>query len=86
MLILDSIDPEKWYKVREAAEILGWEHDTIDRWIEQRLLQAFVISARSDKRKRIYRGKRIQGCEIIRFVREHLTELKPKAKPRFRAA
>lgn len=83
MLRLDSVIPEKWYRVSETADILGWSHDMIERWIEKGLLQAFVIDCRSDRRPRIYRGKRIQGCEIIRFVREHLTILKP-SRTRFR--
>ncbi len=85
MLILDSIDPSKWYKVSETADILGWSHDMIERWIDDGALQAFVKDLRSSKRPRIYRGKRVQGCEIIRFVKEHLTTLKP-VKPRFRVA
>jgi hypothetical protein len=42
------------------------------------------MDLRSDKRDRIYRGKRIQGCEIVRFLKEHLTELKPNARLRLR--
>ena len=83
MLLLDSVIPEKWYRVSETADILGWSHDMVERWIEKGLLQAFVIDCRSDLRPRIYRGKRVQGCEIIRFVRAHLTILKPRS-PRFR--
>ena len=85
MLVLDSIILEKWYTVQQTSDILGWSHDMVDRWIERGLLQAFVIESRSDKRPRIYRGKRIQGAEIIRFVKEHLTVLRP-GKPRFRIA
>jgi DNA-binding transcriptional MerR regulator len=84
MLLFDSIDPERWYKVSEAADILGWSHDMVERWIAQGLLQAFVIACRGN-RKRLYRGKRVQGCEIIRFVKTHLTILKPRS-PRFRVA
>jgi hypothetical protein len=86
MLLLDSVQPEKWYKVHEAAEILGWAHDTIERWIDDGLLQAFMIDLRSSKRKRVFRGKRVQGCEIIRFAKDHLTPLKPGKFPRFRTA
>jgi len=86
MLLLDSVEPEKWYKIDDVAKIIGWSHDTIERWIEDRVLQAFVKDSRSDKRKRIFRGKRVQGCEIIRFVKAHLTELKPDVRPRFRSA
>ncbi len=86
MLLLDSVQPEKWYKVREVAEILGWAHDTIEKWIDDEVLQAFVIDLRSSRRPRIYRGKRVQGCEIIRFAKEHLTPLKPGKFPKFRAA
>ena len=54
MLLLDSVQPEKWYKVSEAAEILGWAHDTIEKWIDDEVLQAFVIDLRSSRRPRIY--------------------------------
>jgi hypothetical protein len=86
MLLLDSVVPEKWYRVHEVAAILGWAHDTIERWIDDGLLQAFVIELRSSKIKRSFRGKRVQGCEIIRFVNEHLTPLKTGKAPRFRVA
>ena len=83
-MILDLIEREKWYRVSETADILGWSHDMVEDWIDDGLMQAFVIDLRSDKRDRIYRGKRVQGCEIIRFVKAHLTELDERKKPRFR--
>ena len=86
MLILDSIEKEKWYRVREVAKILGWSHDAIERWIDAGALQAFVASWQSDRRSRLYRGKRVQGAEIIRFIKAHLTELKPNARVRLHLA
>ena len=53
MLILDSVNPEKWYKVTEVAAILGWAHDTIERWIDDGVLQAFVIDLRSSRRIKV---------------------------------
>lgn len=85
MLLVDSIEPEKWYSVRDTARVLGWSYDVVGDWIERGHLQAFVMSWQGDRRKRKYRGKRVQGCEIIRFIRAHLTSVKP-GKPRFRAA
>ena len=86
MLLLNSIEPEKWYKVGEVAAILGWSHDRVEDWIDDGALQAFVIDLRSSRRPRIYRGKRVQGCEIIRFVKEHLTETKSNQRLRLRLA
>jgi hypothetical protein len=86
MLLLDSIEKEKWYKVREVAKIVGWSHDRIEDWIDEGALQAFVKDLRSEKRNRIYRGKRVQGCEIIRFIKAHLTPLNPNAKVRLHLA
>jgi hypothetical protein len=86
MLILDSNEKEKWYRVREVAKILGWSHDAIEDWIDQGALQALVKDLRSDKRNRIYRGKRVQGCEIVRFVKALLSELKPCARLRLHLA
>jgi DNA-binding transcriptional MerR regulator len=83
MLILDSIEPEKWYKVREVSRILGWSEDVVRRWINRGLIQAFILPQRSS-RPRVFRAVRIQGCEIIRFAKEHLTGLKNLNRVRFR--
>ena len=85
MLLLDSVVPEKFYPIEDVATIVGWSRRTIERWIERGLLQACIVEWQSDVRKRIYRGVRVQGCEIRRFVKEHLTNLRP-GKPRFRLA
>jgi hypothetical protein len=83
-MLLNSVDPEKWYSVKESVRFFGWGVDTIRDWIYEGLLQAFIKPGCSGRRIRIYRGARIQGCEIIRFVKEHLTELNPNKKLRFR--
>ncbi len=75
MLILDSVEPERWYSVRDVVKILGWKQDTIRRWIRDGLLQAFIKPSRSGRRPLVYRSVRIQGSQIIRFVKAHLTVL-----------
>lgn len=85
MLLLNSVEPEKWYKVSDTAKILGWSEDTIYRWIEDGEIQAQVKESDSPRRIRKYVSVCIQGCEIIRYVKEHMTTLKPE-RSRFRAA
>jgi hypothetical protein len=75
-MLIDNVEPQKWYAVREVADITGWEVDTVRRWIYDGHLQAFQKPARSSRRKRIYRALRIQGAELIRFIKDHLTPRK----------
>lgn len=80
MLILDSIKSEKWYPVVDVSEILGWSVDTIRDWIDAGQLQAFLKPKTVISRNRRYRCMQIQGCEIIRFVKENLTPLNAPRK------
>jgi hypothetical protein len=72
VLVLDSIQLEKWYSVKEVADILGFSEDTVIRQINRGFLKAFVLPGRSDKRHRIYRSRRVQGAEIIRYIKTFL--------------
>jgi predicted site-specific integrase-resolvase len=75
-MLIENVEPEKWYAVREVAAITGWEVDTVRRWIYDGYLQAFQKPGRSSRRKRIYRAMRVQGAELIRFIKDHLTPRK----------
>jgi AraC-like DNA-binding protein len=72
VLVLDSIQPEKWYSVKEVAAVLGFSEDTVARQINRGFLKAFVLPGKSDKRRRVYRCRRIQGAEIIRYIKTFL--------------
>lgn len=72
MLVLDSIDPGKWYSVKEAAAILRFSEDTVIRQCDRDFLKAFVLPAKSSKRRRIYCSRRIQGAELIRYIQTHM--------------
>lgn len=85
-MLLDHIVPEQWYTVRETVKLIGWEVDSIRRFIREGHLQAQVRPGRGNRRVRDYKALRIQGCEIIRFVRENLTVLKPNRRLRLRMA
>ena len=85
-MLLNNVDPEKWYSVTEVSEIMGPSPDRIRDRIYGGYLQAFIKPGTSSRRLRIYRGARIKGSEIIRFVSVHLTVLKPEKKLRLRAA
>lgn len=69
MLVLDSIQPEKWYSVKEVGAFLNFAEDTVIRQINRGFLKAFVLPGRSDKRRRIYQSRRVQGAEVIRYMR-----------------
>lgn len=68
MLVLDSIQPEKWYSVKEVAAILGFSEDTVIRQINRGFLKAFALPGRSDKRHRIYRSRRVLGRDLSRYI------------------
>lgn len=86
MLLLNSVEPETWYRVRDVAKIVGWSEDTVYEWIHNGHLQAFVAPIGSDKRNRVYMGLRVQGAEILRFVKAHLTVVRVERKLRIRIA
>ena len=75
MLVLDSIEREKWYSVVEVAQIVGWSEDVVRRWIQRGLIEAFIQSGTGNRRKRVYRSVRVQGCEIARFMKTHLSKI-----------
>ena len=73
-MLIENVEPEKWYRVRDVAEILGWGVDSIRRWIDRGKLQAFVRPGRcGNRRVRHYRAMRIKGSELIRFTDDNLT-------------
>jgi hypothetical protein len=72
VLVLDSIQPEKWYSVKETGAFVNFSEDTVIRQINRGFLKAFVLPGRSDKRHRIYRSRRVQGAEIIRYIKTFL--------------
>jgi hypothetical protein len=68
VLVLDSIQPEKWYSVKEVAAILGFSEDTVIRQIIRGFLKAFVLPGKSDKRRRVYRCRRVRGRDLCRYI------------------
>ena len=68
MLVLDSVQPEKWYSVKEVAGILGFSEDTVIRQINRGFLKAFVLPGRSEKRRRIYKSRRVLGRDLSRYI------------------
>lgn len=73
MLVLDSIDPENWYSVKEASAILGYSDDTVIRQIDRGFLKAFILPGRPSSRRRIYQSRRIQGRELIRYIQTYMS-------------
>jgi hypothetical protein len=58
MLVLDSIEQEKWYSVVEVSQMVGWSEDVVRRWIERGFIEAFVQPGTRNRRKRVYRSVR----------------------------
>jgi hypothetical protein len=73
MLLLDSVVPQEWYIVKQVSGILGRGVDAVRDRIYDGHLHGFIKAGTSSKGRRIYRGARVQGCEIIRFVKAHPT-------------
>ena len=69
---LDSVNPEQWYSIKEVAGLLGVSRDTVIRQVRQGFLTAFVLPGNSAVRRRAYATRRIQGAELLRYVREHM--------------
>jgi hypothetical protein len=42
MLVLDSIERERWYTVVEVAQIVVWSGDVERGWIQRGLIEAFI--------------------------------------------
>ena len=61
MLLLSSVDPEKFYKVEDVSKILGWSQDTVRRWIHDDLMEAFVKPVTSKRRRLVWLGVRVLG-------------------------
>ena len=87
-MLLLNVKPEKWYTISEAEPIIGYGYDAISDRIKWGLIQAQFLPGPGGKRKRKreYNAWRIQGCEIIRYVKEHMTPLQPNAMIRRRVA
>ena len=85
-MLLNNVDPEKWYSVTEVSEIMGPSPDRIRDRIYGGYLQAFIGPKTAKKRGRVYRWALIKGGGIIRFVSAQMTVLQPGKKLRMRAA
>jgi excisionase family DNA binding protein len=64
---------EKWYSVKEVAALRGVSPDSVYRWIERRLIRAFRMPGRSNRRARAYQCFRISESELDRFTRANMT-------------
>jgi hypothetical protein len=69
---MGSVEAERWYSVKEVSEFLGWSADTVVRQIRRGFLKAFILPGKSSMRRRVYQCRRVQGSEIMRYVREHV--------------
>jgi hypothetical protein len=72
MLVLDSIERERWRTVVEVAQIVVWSGDVEKGWIQRGRIEPFIQPRTRNRRRRVYRSVRIQGSEIARFVDTHL--------------
>ena len=70
-MLVDFVDPLKWYTVDETAKVLGFGRDKIIRLIQDGELEAMTLPSKPGRRKRVYSSRRVQGAEIIRFVKKY---------------
>jgi len=70
-VLVDFVVPERWYTVDETGEVIGFKRDTIIRWVKRGELESMVPPAVPGRRRRTYSCRRIQGAEIIRFVKKY---------------
>jgi len=66
-MLLDSVQPERWYSVKEVSAIVGLSRDTIIRQIHGGFLKAFILPKKRTRRG-IYRVYRIRGAEVLRWL------------------
>jgi excisionase family DNA binding protein len=64
---------EKWLSVKEVAAKRGVSCDTVRRWIQRKLVRAFKLPGRSNRRRRVYECFRISEGELDRFTRANTT-------------
>jgi excisionase family DNA binding protein len=67
------MEQEKWYSVKEVANLLGFGVDTVRRLIRRGLIKALRLPVQSNRRKRKYECFRISDGELGRFMRAHMT-------------
>lgn len=72
-VVIDTIRVGKWYSVKEVSEFLGFSTDTVIRQVRAGYIKAFTLPCKSSVRRRVYRCYRVQGAEIVRYVREHMS-------------
>jgi len=70
-MLVDFVVPEKWYTVDEVGEVIGFKRDTIIRLVKRGELEVMVPPSVPGRRIRTYSCRRIQGAEIIRFVKKY---------------
>ena len=66
-MLLDSVQLERWYSVKEVSVIVGLSRDTIIRQIQSGFLKAFILP-RKRTRRRIFRVYRILGADLLRWL------------------
>lgn len=67
------MEKEKWYSVKEVANLVSVSEDTVRRLIRRGLLKALRLPVQSNRRKRKYECFRISDNEVGRFMRVHMT-------------
>jgi excisionase family DNA binding protein len=65
---------EKWYSVKEFAELFSVSRDTVARWIQKGLVKALRFPCNSSRRVRKYVSYRISESERQRLIRLWATE------------
>jgi excisionase family DNA binding protein len=62
---------EKMYSVKEAAAVLAVSPDTVLRLIRRKRLNAWLLPAERDGRKRRYQSFRLPHGELLSFMKRN---------------
>jgi hypothetical protein len=81
----ETIDPNRWYSVKETGWFIGWLEDATRRLIRDGFISAQIKPNTSPVRHRKYEGMRVKGSEIIRYLRDNSTTLRTDRKRRHAA-
>jgi hypothetical protein len=77
-MLVDFVDPKRFYNINEVADVLGLGRDSIIALTKAGEIAAVTLPKMSKgKGRRRKECRRIQGDEIIRFTKKYLGRRPP---------
>ena len=62
-----SLQPERWYSVKEVAGVYGYSDDTIRRLIQRGIIKAIAVPQLKRGQRSCSGGTRIKGAEAAKL-------------------